>query len=106
MTIEVTNEMLCALNENWPMGVARGEGMRLGLAAALAIVERDYVMRPRHVSVVRDPHAHVCVSCSPDGARPGTGCGNCRQTGFDQTPCLEPGHLPHCPAGCCDGGAS
>lgn len=39
--IEVTNEMVCALNENWPMGVARGEGMRLGLAAVIAIVERQ-----------------------------------------------------------------
>lgn len=53
-------------------------------------------------ATVRDPHAHVCVSCSVvDGVR-GTGCINCRYTGMDQTPCTEPGHLPHCPSGCCD----
>lgn len=76
-----------------------------GLAAVLAIVERDHVMRPRRAAMVRDPHAHVCISCSPDGSRPGAGCGNCRQTGFDQTPCLEPGHVPHCPADYCEGGS-
>jgi hypothetical protein len=31
---------------------------------------------------------HYCITCgSKDG--PGAGCGNCRQTGFDQTPCLR-----------------
>lgn len=30
---------------------------------------------------------HVCLSCSPDYQTPGPGCGNCRNTGMDQTPC-------------------
>jgi hypothetical protein len=35
---------------------------------------------------------HYCITCgSKDG--PGLGCGNCRQTGYDQTPCQL------CPAG-------
>lgn len=32
--------------------------------------------------------SHVCVSCSPRPDVPGPGCLNCRQTGFDQTPCV------------------
>jgi len=30
---------------------------------------------------------HVCLSCSPDYQTPGPGCGDCRNTGMDQTPC-------------------
>lgn len=30
---------------------------------------------------------HVCLSCSPDEINPGQGCINCRQTGWNQTPC-------------------
>lgn len=37
-------------------------------------------------------HPHYCLSCS-DGEGKGAGCGNCRQTGFDQSP------WPDC-AGC------
>lgn len=36
-------------------------------------------------------HNHVCRTCSPDGKNPGQGCINCRQTGYDQSPC------PNCP---------
>ncbi len=50
----------------------------------------------------RLPHAHACVSCSPDGEQRGPGCHNCRETGMDQNPCQAEGHQPHCPAGCCD----
>ncbi len=32
--------------------------------------------------------SHVCVSCSPELDVRGPGCINCRQTGYDQTPCL------------------
>lgn len=43
---------------------------------------------------------HVCLSCSPTGDEPGHGCINCRQTGWDQTPCLPPhrwtGHGHRC----------
>lgn len=37
----------------------------------------------------RYPHAHACVTCSPDARQPGPGCINCRQTGWDQTPCVD-----------------
>lgn len=33
--------------------------------------------------------SHVCVSCSPRPDVPGPGCINCRQTGYDQTPCVK-----------------
>lgn len=33
---------------------------------------------------------HVCLSCSPDELTAGPGCGNCRNTGWNQTPCLPP----------------
>lgn len=36
------------------------------------------------------PHGHpwhACATCSPDGMHAGKGCHNCRQTGYDQTPC-------------------
>ena len=46
--------------------------------------------RPRFV--------HVCLSCSmiyaPDDITPGPGCVNCRQTGWDQTPCRPPRTKP------------
>lgn len=48
---------------------------------------------PRRAARIADPHAHACVSCSPDGVTPGPGCINCRQTG----------HEPQCPHSCCDG---
>lgn len=38
--------------------------------------------RPRSV--------HVCLSCSSDGLYPGSGCINCRQSGWNQSPCLPP----------------
>lgn len=38
--------------------------------------------RPRYI--------HSCISCSPSGDTPGPGCGDCRNTGWDQTPCLPP----------------
>jgi hypothetical protein len=38
--------------------------------------------RPRSV--------HVCLSCTPDGIYPGRGCGDCRNSGWNQTPCLPP----------------
>lgn len=41
-----------------------------------APVDRSYASHP----------LHYCITCgSPAG--PGPGCGNCRQTGYDQTPC-------------------
>jgi hypothetical protein len=33
---------------------------------------------------------HVCLSCSPDELTAGPGCHNCRNTGWNQTPCLPP----------------
>lgn len=65
---------------------------------------------PRHSEVSEDrqavrkryPHAHACVTCSPDGRQPGPGCINCRQTGWDQTPCQAEGHKAQCPHDCCD----
>jgi hypothetical protein len=33
---------------------------------------------------------HVCLSCSSDGIDPGRGCGDCRNSGWNQTPCLPP----------------
>jgi hypothetical protein len=71
-----------------------GAARRAGLAAVLAIVERDRCLQPRgHVfHPLRNwppgrggSHPHYCVSCST-GAAPGAGCGNCRSTGMDQTP--------------------
>lgn len=101
--------------------------VRTGLAAVLAIVERKHLARPtcvclgadwphvpssarctppvdrRREARTADPHAHACVSCSPDGVLPGRGCINCRQTGMDQTPCTALGHTAQCPHGCCGG---
>lgn len=37
---------------------------------------------------------HVCLGCSPDSQTPGPGCGDCRYTGMDQTPCLPPTSTP------------
>ena len=41
----------------------------------------------------RQWHAHLCLTCRIDDTTRGVGCGNCRHTGFDQTPCVG------CPAG-------
>lgn len=35
-----------------------------------------------------DFHDHYCRTCS-DGTKPGPGCINCRQTGYDQSPCIN-----------------
>lgn len=83
----------------------------LGVAAAgvyepvIAAVSRDGVRpdNPKLAARLSDPHAHACISCSPDGVTPGPGCHNCRRTGMDQTPCRTEGHLPQCPHGCCGG---
>lgn len=46
------------------------------------VVERDRVNpRPRD-------HRHFCLVCS-DGTERGPGCINCRETGMDQTPCID-----------------
>jgi histidine triad (HIT) family protein len=58
---------------------------------------------PRRAARAADPHAHACVTCSPDGVLTGPGCINCRQTGMDQTPCTALGHTRSCPHGCCGG---
>lgn len=58
---------------------------------------------PRRAARAADPHAHACVSCSPNGVLLGPGCINCRGTGMDQTPCMAPGHHPQCPHSCCGG---
>lgn len=34
---------------------------------------------------------HACASCSPNRIERGPGCHNCRQTGYDQSPCLPCG---------------
>jgi len=39
-------------------------------------------------------HNHVCLTCSPDGINPGSGCINCRNTGMEQMPCVL---LDKCP---------
>lgn len=71
-----------------------GTVIRAGLAAVLAIVERDRCMERKghvyHPLAKSKPgrgvnHPHYCVSCS-NGETRGPGCMNCRQTGFDQTP--------------------
>lgn len=93
--IDPTDEMYEAL---FDAGEASGgefaskEDVMRGLAAVLAIVERDWCVEPRgHVDHPLWPsgrggsHPHFCVSCSHGGSR-GLGCHNCRQTGFDQTP--------------------
>jgi hypothetical protein len=123
---EVTDQMVAAFEGVWwsrpVISAHQGvddrdrQAIRGGLAAALTVVERDRCLKPSgHVfhplahpapKDPRAPHSHVCVSCSPDASAPGPGCVNCRQTGWDQTPCLEPGHLPHCPSGCCDQGGA
>lgn len=36
-----------------------------------------------------DHAVHACLVCAPDRSTPGPGCINCRQTGYDQTPCVE-----------------
>lgn len=56
--------------------------------AAVAQHKQDFVC---HARPKPDPyfHNHVCSTCSPDHINPGSGCINCRQTGYDQTPCVN-----------------
>lgn len=63
---------------------------------------RPEMQRANQAVRARYPHAHACVTCSPDGRQPGPGCVNCRKTGMDQTPCQAEGHKPQCPQDCCD----
>ena len=92
-TIEPTTEMLNAyeIAAERALG-APTQGSLAGLAAVLAIVERDRCMQQRGHDRPREwpdgvggKHPHHCASCSRDG-KPGPGCINCRQTGYDQTP--------------------
>lgn len=64
-------------------GLAEAWSVLVEQAAVTAGVEAcEVCRRPRTV--------HVCRSCAPDAITPGPGCINCRQTGWDQTPCLPP----------------
>jgi hypothetical protein len=99
--IEVTHEMVTTFMQAaqaTPVQVAGREllNTRTGLAAVLALVERDYRIEPRPPWDEFGPlakskpgrgvnHPHYCLSCS-NGETKGPGCMNCRQTGFDQTP--------------------
>jgi hypothetical protein len=98
--IEPTDEMIAAADRaiDEQLGYLhrpQAEVLRVIIAAVLAIVERDRCMEPRgHVwhplrrewpSGRGGKHPHYCVSCS-DGEAAGPGCGNCRSTGYDQTP--------------------
>lgn len=89
--IEPTDEMVTALLGE--VSLIEGEP-RAAVAAVLAIVARDHCLERRgHVfhPLRKWPinrgglHPHYCVSCS-DGHAKGSGCINCRQTGYDQTP--------------------
>lgn len=90
--IEPTDEMV----EAFDGPKSSNAWVREGLRSVLAIVERDRCMerrghvyhplaRPQWPSGRGGQHPHYCVSCS-DGETAGPGCGNCRQTGMDQTP--------------------
>jgi hypothetical protein len=95
--IEVTDEMREAFQvaAGWPGPPWRfGPDVANGLAAVLALVERDYCLERKghayHPLARSKPgrgvnHPHYCLSCSSGEAK-GPGCMNCRQTGFDQTP--------------------
>jgi hypothetical protein len=93
--IEPTDEMVQLVYEQIDFWNHGDDGIREGLAAVLAIVERDRCMERRgHVwhplartwpSRRGGSHPHYCVSCS-DGEEQGPGCINCRSTGMDQSP--------------------
>lgn len=98
--IEPTDEMVQAFMRaasQTPVQVAGREllNARAGVAAVLAILEREYCLERRghvyHPLSRKWPlgrggsHPHYCVSCS-DGVDEGPGCMNCRWTGMDQTP--------------------
>lgn len=60
MGIEITPEMV---KEFRRVALADGKGIESGLAAALAVVERDHDVRPKpvvHVGVKGDMHVHCC----------------------------------------------
>jgi hypothetical protein len=57
----------------------------LDYIAALAVAPTG--QGPRHHSSGHPKHH--CITCGTDDA-PGKGCGNCRGTGFHQSPCLHP----------------
>lgn len=61
--------------------------------AVVAAVDKHKAENICRLKPKPDPyfHNHVCSTCSPDGIKPGNGCINCRQSGYDQTPC------PNCP---------
>lgn len=98
--IEPTDEMVAVFRDAWMRSMQTDPSTddpeavadRAGLAAVLALVERDYCLeRKGHVyHPLTKPgrgvnHPHFCLSCS-NGETRGPGCINCRQTGFDQTP--------------------
>lgn len=91
--IEPTDEMVEAVDRALTEAAGTGTGeARAAARAVLAIVARDYCVSPRPAWATPvwllgrgGSHPHYCVSCS-DGDAPGPGCGNCRQTGMDQTP--------------------
>jgi hypothetical protein len=74
------------LDENLPTDTAISHA-RLSMRAIAEAALRA-AAAPAGLWINRHP-LHHCMTCGTEGA-PGPGCGNCRQTGFDQTPCLHP----------------
>jgi hypothetical protein len=71
----------------WPMQSSIGRFLRDSAAVTLDAWRMNEDKRKKYF------HNHVCATCSPDGIHGGAGCINCRNTGYDQTPCVD------CPGG-------
>lgn len=94
LTIHASHEALAAMIKG-----ARAEHRRIG--RHIAWLEELHTKRvaekaagtwpyPADPDAVQFPcgRSHVCGSCSPRPDVPGPGCINCRNTGYDQTPCV------------------
>jgi hypothetical protein len=98
--VETLRDALAALFETWEMSADSLGPEWIGLGSRLEEVRRALPALQRLRSmplaaavpsgppISRHP-LHHCVMCGSEEA-PGEGCGNCRQTGFDQTPCMHP----------------
>ena len=94
LTEEILYAALDAYDQHCPDPRSE-DGFRLAVAAVLAIVERDWVMRPRRPSLRADPCTDECPfeAHSHDKPQPATP-GLCGVAGPDGLTCQRaPGHL-------------
>lgn len=75
-------------------GLMNDEGQVQGSGYAITEQGVDWLDNLKMCEICKRPRLiHACPTCSPGWPIPkqaGPGCINCRQTGWDQTPCLPP----------------